>query len=131
MIADPISDLITRIRNAHMAKHRVTHSPSSTFRKGVLAVLQREGYIRGFEEVQDRPGVASLKIELKYHEGVPAIRTLRRRSKPGCRVYSSVAKLPRVHNGLGVSVLSTPLGVLSDLEAREKNVGGEVLFEVF
>jgi small subunit ribosomal protein S8 len=106
-------------------------SPASRLRVNVLEVLKREGYIRGYAEEEVRPGVASLKIELKYHEGEPVIRSIDRVSKPGRRVYSKIADLPRVYNGLGISILSTPRGVLSDSEARAQNVGGEVLCRVF
>jgi small subunit ribosomal protein S8 len=97
----------------------------------VLEVLKREGYIRGFSELESRPGISEIKIELKYHEGDPVIREIKRVSTPGCRVYSKIKDLPRIYNGLGISIISTPRGVMSDTEARAANVGGEVLCRVF
>ena len=128
---DPIGDMLTRIRNGLHANKTVVEAPSSKFRANVLDVLQREGYIRGFESVENKPGMKSLKIELKYQEGVPVISEIKRVSKPGCRVYSGIKELPRVYNGLGIAILSTPRGVMSDNEARAANVGGEVLCQVF
>jgi small subunit ribosomal protein S8 len=130
-ITDTLGDMLTRIRNAQMANMAVTACPSSKHRKNVLDALVREGYIRGYTEVQPKTGQANLEIELKYHEGSPAIRKIDRVSKPGRRVYVGVGKLERVFNGLGVSILSTPRGVLSDNEARAQHVGGEVLCRVF
>ena len=130
-MTDPLGDMLTRIRNGQRARKDIVHAPASKNRERVLAVLQREGYIRHFERVELNGGKADLKIELKYHEGDPVIRSIARVSKPGRRVYSSVRDLPRVANGLGISIVSTPKGVLSDAEAREKNVGGEVLCTVF
>ena len=129
-LTDPLGDMLTRIRNGLQAKKDSVLSPSSTLRVRVLDVLQREGYIRGYtsEEVS---GHAGIRIELKYFEGQPAIRHVARVSKPGRRVYSGSKELPRVRNGLGITIVSTPRGVLSDAEAREHNVGGEVLAEVF
>lgn len=129
-MTDPLGDMLTRIRNAQMRGKSKIVSPSSNLRSNVLEVLQREGYVRGFARVE-QDGFAVLEIELKYFEGEPVIREIKRVSKPGRRVYSSVKDLPRVHNGLGVSILSTPQGVMSDHEARERNVGGEVLCQVF
>jgi small subunit ribosomal protein S8 len=130
-LSDPLGDMLTRIRNGQRARMNAVDSPASRLRVNVLEVLKREGYIRGFAQEEVRPGVASLKIELKYHEGEPVIRSIDRVSKPGRRVYSKIADLPRVYNGLGISILSTPRGVLSDNEARAQNVGGEVLCRVF
>jgi small subunit ribosomal protein S8 len=130
-LSDPLGDMLTRIRNGQRARMNAVDSPASRLRVNVLEVLKREGYIRGFAQEEVRPGVASLKIELKYHEGEPVIRSIDRVSKPGRRVYSKIADLPRVYNGLGISILSTPRGVLSDNEARTQNVGGEVLCRVF
>jgi small subunit ribosomal protein S8 len=106
-------------------------TPASALRANVLEVLVKEGYIRSYERHESAPGIAEIKIELKYHEGEPVIRTIKRVSKPGRRVYSKIKDLPRPFNGLGISVLSTPRGVMSDVEAREANVGGEVLCQVF
>jgi small subunit ribosomal protein S8 len=130
-LSDPLGDMLTRIRNGQRARMSAVESPSSKLRMNVLEVLKREGFIGGYSEEELRPGVRNLRIELKYHEGEPVIRTIDRVSKPGRRVYSKIADLPRVKNGLGISILSTPRGVLSDTEARAANVGGEVLCQVF
>lgn len=130
-MTDPIADMLTRIRNGLQAGKTVVSSPASKTRQRILDVLQREGYIRGYSRTDGEANKAELSIELKYMEGEPVIRTINRVSKPGRRVYSSVRDLPRVHNGLGISIVSTPKGVLSDAEARENNVGGEVLCTVF
>ena len=130
-MSDPLGDLLTRIRNAQRARSNTVRSPASKARVSVLDVLQREGYIRGFTKVDIRPGVAELNIELKYLDGEPVIKEIDRVSKPGRRIYSKIADLPRVYNGLGIAILSTPRGVMSDGEARAANVGGEVLCRVF
>jgi small subunit ribosomal protein S8 len=130
-LSDPLGDLLTRIRNAQGARHTSCVSPGSKLRANVLEVLKREGYIRGYSAELLRPGVSQLRVELKYTEGEPVIKEIHRVSKPGRRVYSKIAELPRVYAGLGVSILSTPRGVLSDAEARAANVGGEVLCRVF
>ena len=129
-VTDPLGDLLTRIRNGQRAKKDSVLSPTSKLRTRVLDVLQREGYIRGYSDEQMGPA-AGVRIELKYFEGQPAIKHVARVSKPGRRVYSGANDLPRVMNGLGITIVSTPRGVLSDAEAREQNVGGEVLAEVF
>ena len=129
-VTDPLGDLLTRIRNGQRAKKDSVLTPASKLRVRVLDVLQREGYIRGYSEEQMGPA-AGLRIELKYFEGQPAIKHVARVSMPGRRVYSGSQELPRVRNGLGITIVSTPRGVLSDSEAREQNVGGEVLAEVF
>ena len=129
-VTDPVGDLLTRIRNGQRARKDSVLTPASKLRARVLDVLQREGYIRGYSEEQMGPA-AGLRIELKYFEGQPAIKHVARVSKPGRRVYSGSQSLPRVMNGLGITIVSTPRGVLSDAEAREQNVGGEVLAEVF
>ncbi len=131
MMTDPLGDLLTRIRNGQMAKKASVTAPASRLRANVLEVLKREGYIRGYSQAESRPGVALLTIELKYHEGAPVIREISRVSKPGRRVYSKIKDLPKVSSGLGISILSTPRGVMSDAEARAANVGGEVLCQVF
>jgi small subunit ribosomal protein S8 len=128
---DPISDLITRIRNAQMRNKPKVSSPGSKLRASVLEVLKSEGYIRGYASVEHTGGRSELEIELKYFDGEPVIREISRISKPGRRVYASVKALPRINNGLGVSVLSTPKGVMADHAARDANVGGEILFTVF
>ncbi|MCC7427999.1 MAG: 30S ribosomal protein S8 [Alphaproteobacteria bacterium] len=130
-ISDPLGDLITRIRNAQRARQTVCEAPASTLHANVLEVLRREGYIRGYSVRDVRPGIRRLSIELKYTEGEPVIREITRISKPGRRVYSKIRELPRYYNGLGISILSTPRGVMSDTEARAANVGGEVLCQVF
>jgi small subunit ribosomal protein S8 len=130
-MSDPLGDMLTRIRNGQKARQAVVASPASKIRANVLEVLKREGYIRGFTREDLRPGVAELKIELKYVDGEPVIREIARVSKPGRRIYSRIADLPRTYNGLGIAILSTPRGVLSDNEARAAKVGGEVLCRVF
>ena len=127
---DPVGDLITRIRNAQMRGRSKVLSPASTLRVRVLNVLIEEGYIRAFSEVE-KDGHKELEIELKYFEGAPAIHEIQRVSKPGRRVYSAVKDLRLVRNGLGISILSTPKGVMSDAAARDANVGGEILCEVY
>ncbi|MBL8546932.1 MAG: 30S ribosomal protein S8 [Hyphomonadaceae bacterium] len=129
-INDPVGDLITRIRNAHMRGRSKTLSPASTLRARVLQVLKDEGYIRDFREIENE-GRKELEIELKYFEGAPAIQEIQRVSKPGRRVYSSIKDLRLVRNGLGISIISTPKGVMSDNAARDANVGGEILCEVY
>ena len=129
-VTDPLGDMLTRIRNGQRAKKDSVLTPASKLRVRVLDVLQREGYIRGYSEEQMGPA-AGIRIELKYFEGQPAIKSIARVSKPGRRVYSGSQELPRVRNGLGITIVSTPRGVLSDAEARTQNVGGEVLAEVF
>ena len=130
-MSDPLGDMLTRIRNAQMSRHAACVAPSSKLRESVLDVLKREGFIRGFSTEEVRPGIAQLRIELKYNEGEPVIKEINRVSKPGRRIYSKIKELPRVYAGLGISILSTPRGVLSDAEARAANVGGEVLCRVF
>jgi small subunit ribosomal protein S8 len=130
-LSDPLGDLLSRIRNAQRARHSSCVTPASQLRANVLEVLKREGFIRGYTAEQVRPGIAQLRVELKYNEGEPVIKEIQRVSKPGRRVYSKIKELPRVYAGLGISILSTPRGVLSDAEARAANVGGEVLARVF
>jgi small subunit ribosomal protein S8 len=130
-MSDPLGDMLTRIRNGQRAHKSMVESPASKIRANVLEVLKREGYIRGFSREEVRPGVSELKIELKYVDGEPVIREISRISKPGRRIYSKIADLPKVYNGLGIAILSTPRGVMSDAEARAANVGGEVLCRVF
>ena len=130
-MTDPLGDMLTRIRNAQMRKKNKVTTPTSSLRRRVLEVLQSEGYIRGYAKVDYDGGRSELEIELKYYDGEPVIREIQRVSKPGRRVYASVRNLPRVMDGLGVSILSTPKGVMSDADARDQNVGGEVLCRVF
>ena len=128
---DPLGDMLTRIRNAQMRGRTSVISPASKLRRWVLDVLQDEGYIRGYSETAMENGTSELNIELKYYEGQPVIQEIQRVSKPGRRVYSSVKTMPVVRNGLGISIVSTPKGVMSDNAARENNVGGEILCRVF
>jgi small subunit ribosomal protein S8 len=123
--------MLTRIRNGQKAGKATIVSPASKVRASVLDVLKREGYIRGYQQSDGDSGGIEFRIELKYHEGHPVIREISRVSRPGRRVYSKVTEIPRVFNGLGISILSTPRGVMSDNEARAANVGGEVLCRVF
>ncbi|MHA1523056.1 MAG: 30S ribosomal protein S8 [Alphaproteobacteria bacterium] len=131
MLTDPLGDMLTRIRNAAMRGKAKVSTPASNLRGRVLEVLESEGYIRGYARVEDDGGKSEFSIELKYHDGRPVIQEITRVSTPGRRVYSSVKDMPRVFNGLGVSILSTSKGVMSDAAARESNVGGEVLCRVF
>ena len=128
-LSDPLGDMLTRIRNGQAAQKAAVTSPASRLRENVLEVLAREGYIRGYNREVGPHG--DLSIELKYHNGAPVIRQLKRVSRPGRRVYSGVKDLPHVYNGLGIAILSTPRGVMSDSEAREAHVGGEILCTVF
>jgi small subunit ribosomal protein S8 len=130
-INDPVSDLIARITNAQMRKKPKVTTPGSRLRVSVLDVLKSEGYIRGYVTVEHKDGRNEIEVELKYHEGEPVIREMSRVSKPGRRVYVAVRNLPRINNGLGVAILSTPKGVMADHDARDANVGGEVLCTVF
>jgi small subunit ribosomal protein S8 len=127
---DPIGDLITRIRNAQMRGRSKLTTPASTLRARVLQVLKDEGYIRDFRDIE-KDGHKEIEIELKYFEGSPAINEIKRVSKPGRRVYSSIKDMRLVRNGLGISIISTPKGVMSDNAAREANVGGEIICEVY
>jgi small subunit ribosomal protein S8 len=130
-MTDPIGDMLTRIRNAQMRNKTTVVAPASKLRERVLQVLADEGYIRGFARTELGDGKSEISIELKYFDGTPVIRKIERVSKPGRRVYASVRNIPTVNNGLGVSILSTPKGVMADHQAREENVGGEVLCQVF
>ena len=128
---DPLGDMLTRIRNAQMRRKTSVVTPASSLRGRVLEVLKDEGFIRGYARVDYDNGKAEFEIELKYYEGKPVIKEIRRVSTPGRRVYSQVRDIPTVANGLGVSIISTPKGVMSDTRARAENVGGEVLCNVF
>jgi small subunit ribosomal protein S8 len=130
-MSDPLGDMLTRIRNGQRAGLPDVDSPASQLRANVLEVLKKEGYIRDFSQMTGDQGYPGFKIELKYHEGQPVIREIARVSKPGRRVYSKIKDLPRYYGGLGIAILSTPRGVMSDSEARALNVGGEVLCRVF
>ena len=130
-ISDPLGDMLTRIRNAQMRRKNKVSSPNSKLRAHVLDVLAKEGYIRGYTTVEYEGGKSELEIELKYFDGEPVIRTIERVSKPGRRVYSAITDLKPIKNGLGISILSTSKGVMSDTAARDANVGGEVLCRVY
>jgi len=130
-MSDPLGDMLTRIRNGQRVNKRVVRCPASRLHANVLEVLASEGYIRGYRRLDDKPQRTFLENELKEHDGGPVIREIARVSRPGRRVYSSIKDLPRVYNGLGISILSTPRGVMSDAQARAANVGGEVLCRVF
>ena len=130
-LIDPLGDMIARIHNAQMRNKSKVSIPASRFRQRVLDVLKSEGYIRGYASVEHSDGRSELEIELKYFDGAPVIRAIERVSKPGRRVYASVRNLPRINNGLGVAIVSTPKGVMADHEARDANVGGEILCTVF
>ena len=130
-VNDPIGDMLTRIRNAQMRGKSTVRTPASKLRGWVLDVLADEGYIRGYEKTTDANGLPAIEISLKYFDGTPVIREIKRVSKPGRRVYAGVSELPQVRQGLGISVVSTPKGVMSDAAARSANVGGEVLCTVF
>ena len=131
MIIDPIGDLLTRIRNGQLRRSSKVHSPNSRLRVRLLDVLQAEGFIRGYAEVEFKGGKKELEIELKYHDGRPVIRELKRVSTPGRRVYAGAKELRPHRQGLGLSIVSTPQGVMTDSAAREKNVGGEILCRIF
>ena len=130
-INDPLGDMLTRIRNAQQRKRPKVSTPASTLRARVLDVLKEEGYIRDYSRIELKGALPEFEIELKYNNGQPAIREIERISKPGRRVYSPVKDLPTVANGLGVAIVSTPKGVMPDWKAREENVGGEVLCNIF
>jgi small subunit ribosomal protein S8 len=130
-MSDTLGDMLTRIRNGQSAKKSVVDAPASRFRGNVLDVLKREGYIRNYTQIEKRPGINEFKIELKYYDGKPVISEIKRVSTPGRRIYSGIKDLPKVYNGLGISIISTPRGVMSDNEARAAQIGGEVLCQVF
>ena len=130
-MTDPIADMITRIRNGQRAQKNLVNTPASNVRGAILEVLKSEGYIRGYAKSKSETGKPCFEVELKYSEGKPVIIEIQRISRPGRRVYSGAGDLPRIYNGLGISIISTPRGVMSDVEARKQNVGGEVLCRVF
>lgn len=130
-LSDPLGDMLARIKNGQHAQKSVISCPASKLRESVLEVLKREGFIRGYKQEKDERGLPELQIELKYDQGQPMIREISRVSKPGRRIYRKVSELPRYYNGLGISIVSTPRGVMSDHEARANNVGGEILCQVF
>ena len=128
---DSLSDMLARIKNAHRARKSFTSCYKSKLNANVLTVLKNEGYIRDFKDIQVRKGINNIQIDLKYYNGDPVIKNIKRVSKPGIRVYSKISDLPKIYGGLGISILSTPKGVMSDNQARKNNVGGEILCEVF
>ena len=128
---DPIGDMLTRIRNSQMRGKSTVMTPASKLRAWVLDVLADEGYIRGYEKTTGADGHPAIEISLKYYDGAPVIREIKRVSKPGRRVYLGVKEVPSVRQGLGVSIVSTSKGVMSDANARSQNVGGEVICTVF
>ncbi len=128
---DALSDMLARIKNAHKARKTFTSCYKSKLNSNVLNVLKEEGYIRDFKDIEVRKGINNIQIDLKYYNGSPVIKNIKRVSKPGIRVYSKISDLPKIYGGLGISILSTPKGVMSDNEARKNNVGGEILCEVF
>ena len=130
-MSDPLGDMLTRIRNGQRARFSKVRAPASRLRSNVLEVLKREGYIRDYRAFEKQPGISEFEIELKYADGLPVIKEISRVSRPGRRVYSKIKELQRHYGGLGISILSTPRGVMSDHEARAANVGGEVLCRVF
>ena len=130
-INDPIGDMITRIRNAHMRGKEIVDSPSSSLRVNVLEVLKAEGFIRGFSETERDTGQSEIQIELKYHEGDPVIKEIKRISKPGRRVYSKLKDLPSYFKGYGVTIVTTSKGIMTDKKARLENLSGEILCQVF
>ena len=130
-INDPIGDMITRIRNAHMRGKEIVDTPSSSLRVNVLEVLKAEGFIRGFSETERDTGQSEIQIELKYHEGDPVIKEIKRISKPGRRVYSSVKTMPSFKNNMGITILSTSKGVMTNFAAQNANIGGEILCRVY
>ncbi len=130
-LQDPLADLFSRIRNAQLRKKKIVSSPLSKMRESILEVLKNEGYIRGFARTKHSSGREELDIELKYDDSGPVISNITRISKPGRRVYSGVERIPFVHNGLGISIISTSQGVMSDTDAREKKIGGEIICRVF
>ena len=128
---DPIGDMITRIRNAQMRKSNNVTIPNSNFRVKILEVLKHEGYISNYKALSDTKNKRSLLIDLKYNNGLPVIKEIKRISKPGRRIYAKAKSIPRIQNGLGLAIVSTSIGIMSDNDARTKNVGGEIICRVF
>ena len=130
-LMDPIGDMFTRIRNGQLRKLTKVEMPSSNFRLKVLEVLKNEGFISSYHIEKKDNNKVSLLVDLKYYEGIPVIKEIKRVSKPGRRVYSSAVSIPKIQNGLGVAIISTPKGVMSDMDARKNNIGGEIICRVF
>ena len=130
-MTDPIANMIAAVKNGQLAEKSSVNIPASKLKKSILKVLADEGYVAGFEDTKDENGHPSLKVFLKYHEGQPVIRQIQRISRPGRRVYAQIGKMPKVHNGLGIIIVSTSKGVMSDFDARQASIGGELLCSVF
>lgn len=130
-MSDPVADMLTRIRNAQQAGLAKVACPASKHKEEILKLMLREGYIRGYKKVDIRNGISNFEIEMKYFDGNPVVSFIKKVSKPGRRVYSDAGSLPRVYNGLGISIISTPKGLMTDAEARQANVGGEVICQIF
>ena len=130
-LIDPIGDMFTRIRNGQMRSLTTINVPASNFRQNILEILKEEGYINNYYIEKLENNKINLKVDLKYYEGLPVIKEIRRVSKPGRRAYSRATSIPKVMNGLGLAILSTPKGVMSDTTARKNNIGGEVICRVF
>ena len=128
---DPIADMITRIRNAHMRTLSTVNIPNSKFRARILSVLKDEGYIADYKFLTDKKNMGTLVVNLKYNNGLPVIKEIRRVSKPGRRIYTKADSIPRIQSGLGMSIVSTSMGIMSDNDARSKNIGGEIICKVF
>ena len=130
-LADPIGDMITRIRNAQLRKLYIVKVPSSKYRAMILEVLKQEGYISNYKLLPDSKNKSSLVVDLKYYKGLPVIKEIKRVSRPGRRVYARADSIPKIQNGLGLAIVSTSMGIMSDSDARMKNVGGEIICRVF
>ncbi len=130
-IVDPIGDMFTRIRNGLMRNLNTVNIPASKFRSKILEILKSEGYINNFYIEKNNNNTKTIKVDLKYYEGSPVIKEIKRISKPGRRVYSKATSIPKIQNGLGMAIISTPQGVMSDMQARKNNIGGEIICKVF
>ena len=130
-IVDPIGDMFTRIRNGLMRNLNTVNIPASKFRSKILEILKSEGYINNFYIEKNDNNTKTIKVDLKYYEGSPVIKEIKRISKPGRRVYSKATSIPKIQNGLGMAIISTPQGVMSDMQARKNNIGGEIICKVF
>ena len=130
-LSDPIGDMIARIKNAQMRNHKKVELPSSNFKAKIATVLKNEGFIIDYKINENKNNKPTLEIDLKYHSGSPVISTIQRISKPGRRIFSSAESLPKINNGLGIAIISTPKGVMSDIDARKQKIGGEIICKVF
>jgi len=129
-LSDPIGDMIARVKNAQARNHKKVELPSSNFKARIADILKNEGFIKDFK-IENKENKATLLLELKYHSGNPVISTFERISKPGRRIFSSADSLPKINNGLGIAIISTPKGVMTDIDARKQKVGGEIICKVF